>query len=101
MTQTIRCHLDGNIFASVISVYFQTVKTEPLDYPGEMVWTEGHGTINSDALDDAQGLLPLAAIPGTLEGVAAAIVASPNLPIMEFGECGSHCHLYHNVSSSL
>ncbi|XP_071541598.1 uncharacterized protein [Panulirus ornatus] len=63
-----------------------TVKTEPLDYPGEMVWTEGHGTINSDALDDAQGLLPLAAIPGTLEGVAAAIVASPNLPIMEFGE---------------
>ncbi|XP_042216528.1 broad-complex core protein isoforms 1/2/3/4/5-like isoform X1 [Homarus americanus] len=75
-----------NILPKEETVDELTVKTEPLDYPGEMVWTEGHGTINSDTLDDAQGLLPFAAIPGALEGVAAAIVASPSLPIMEFGE---------------
>lgn len=50
-----------------------------------MVWKEGHGTINSSVLEDAQGLLPLA-ITGAIEGVAAAIVASPNIPIMELGE---------------
>ncbi|XP_069955703.1 broad-complex core protein isoforms 1/2/3/4/5 isoform X3 [Cherax quadricarinatus] len=75
-----------NVSPKEESVDELTVKTEPLDYPGEMVWTEGHGTINSDTLDDAQGLLPLDALPGALEGVAAAIVASPNLPIIEFGE---------------
>lgn len=37
-------------------------------------------------MEDSQGLLPIgAAIVGGLEGVAAAIVASPNLPIIEFG----------------
>lgn len=38
-------------------------------------------------MEDSQGLLPITAtMPGGLEGVAAAIVASPNLPIIEFGE---------------
>ncbi|XP_050735020.1 protein tramtrack, beta isoform-like isoform X3 [Eriocheir sinensis] len=66
-----------------------TVKTEPLDYPGEVAWNEGAGGLGREApgVEDPQGLLPIgAAIVGGLEGVAAAIVASPNLPIIEFGE---------------
>ncbi|XP_045591109.1 broad-complex core protein isoforms 1/2/3/4/5 isoform X2 [Procambarus clarkii] len=78
--------VDDDVLPKEESVDELTVKTEPLDYPGEMVWTEGHGTINSDTLDDAQGLLPLVAIPGALEGVAAAMGVSANLPIIEFGE---------------
>ncbi|XP_068245659.1 transcription factor Ken-like [Palaemon carinicauda] len=65
-----------------------TIKTEPLDYPGEMVWTEGHGAINSDLLDDSQPMMPLGAIPGTLESVAAALTSSPNLPVLETNEDG-------------
>ena len=34
-------------------------------------------------MEDAHSLLP---VPGGLEGVAAAIVSSPNLPIIEFGK---------------
>lgn len=66
----------------------QTVKTEPIEYPGEVAWNEGAGGLGREApgMEDPQGLLPIgAAIVGGLEGVAAAIVASPNLPIIEFG----------------
>ncbi|XP_064109997.1 transcription factor Ken-like isoform X2 [Macrobrachium nipponense] len=65
-----------------------TIKTEPLDYPGEMVWTEGHGAINSDLLDDPQPIMPLGAISGALESVAVALTASPNLPVLETNEDG-------------
>lgn len=71
-----------------LNTVFQTVKTEPLDYPGEVVWSEGAGGLGREAsgVDDSQALLPIsAAMHGGLEGVAAAIVASPNLPIIEFG----------------
>lgn len=64
-----------------------------MDYPGEGLWSEGAGSRGQEAsgIEDSQGLLPIgAAIPGGLEGVAAAIVASPNLPIIEFGE-SCHC----------
>uniref|UniRef100_A0A0P4VY39 C2H2-type domain-containing protein n=2 Tax=Scylla TaxID=6760 RepID=A0A0P4VY39_SCYOL len=66
-----------------------TVKTEPLDYPAEVAWSEGVGGLGREAgMEDSQGLLPAisASMPGGLEGVAAAIVASPNLPIIEFGD---------------
>ncbi|XP_045119795.1 protein tramtrack, beta isoform-like isoform X1 [Portunus trituberculatus] len=64
-----------------------TVKTEPLDYPVEVAWSEG--ALGREAgMEDSQGLLPAisASMAGGLEGVAAAIVASPNLPIIEFGD---------------
>ncbi|ROT64176.1 putative protein bric-a-brac 2 isoform X3 [Penaeus vannamei] len=77
---------NNSVTEDVLPKEEMTVKTEPLDYPGEMVWTEGHGTIKSDILEDPQSLMPLAAIPGALEGVAAALAASPNLPVMESGE---------------
>lgn len=69
------------------------MKTEPLDNPGEGLWSEVAGGRGQEAsgMEDSQGLLPISAsIPGGLEGVAAAIVASPNLPIIEFGE-SCHC----------
>lgn len=69
----------------------QTVKTEPLDYPAEVAWSEG-GLGREAGMEDSQGLLPAisASMAGGLEGVAAAIVASPNLPIIEFGESQHH-----------
>lgn len=56
-----------------------TIKTEPLDYSGEMVWTEGHNTINSDILDDPQPLVPLTVLPDALDGVTLRFGCSPNL----------------------
>ncbi|CAL4082547.1 unnamed protein product, partial [Meganyctiphanes norvegica] len=60
------------------------VKTEPLDLVGEMVWSEGRSSINSkleesevEGGDGEVPMIPLAALGGALEGVAAAFIASP------------------------
>ncbi|KAK7071947.1 hypothetical protein SK128_025553 [Halocaridina rubra] len=59
-----------------------TIKMEPLDYPGEVVWTEGHGTVNTNVIDDPQPhTLPL--LPSVLDGVKVHFGASSNLPKLD------------------